>query len=65
MVEGPHGAVTIRAARDQQGAVERLECVTPSAALYALLPRILLGHNATQASLILASLDLCAECLAL
>jgi membrane-bound hydrogenase subunit alpha len=65
MVEGPHGAVTIRAARDQQGAVERLECETPGAALYALLPRILRGHNATQAPLILASLDLCAECLAL
>jgi Ni,Fe-hydrogenase III large subunit len=64
-VEGPHGAVTIRAARDQQGAVERLECETPAAALYALLPRILHGHNATQAPLILASLDLCAECLAL
>jgi membrane-bound hydrogenase subunit alpha len=65
MVEGPHGAVTIRAARDQQGAVERLECVTPGAALYGLLPQILHGHNAMQAPLILASLDLCAECLAL
>jgi Ni,Fe-hydrogenase III large subunit len=65
MVEGPHGAVTVRATRDQQGAVERLEFVTPGAALYALLPRILHGHNATQAPLILASLDLCAECLAL
>jgi len=64
-VEGPHGAVTIRVTRDQQGAVERLECETPGAALYALLPRILHGHNATQAPLILASLDLCAECLAL
>jgi Ni,Fe-hydrogenase III large subunit len=64
-VEGPHGAVTVRAARDQQGAVERLECVTPGATLYALVPRILHGHNATQAPLILASLDLCAECLAL
>jgi Ni,Fe-hydrogenase III large subunit len=64
-VEGPHGAVTIRATRDQQGVVERLECETPGAALYALLPDILHGHNATQAPLILASLDLCAECLAL
>ena len=64
-VEGPHGAVTIRATRDQQGVVERLECETPGAALYALLPGILHGHNATQAPLILASLDLCAECLAL
>jgi Ni,Fe-hydrogenase III large subunit len=45
--------------------VERLECETPGAALYALLPRILHGHNATQAPLILASLDLCAECLTL
>jgi Ni,Fe-hydrogenase III large subunit len=64
-VEGPHGAIIVRAMRDQQGAVERLECETPGAALYALLPRILHGHNATQAPLILASLDLCAECLAL
>jgi Ni,Fe-hydrogenase III large subunit len=64
-VEGPHGAVTVRATSDQQGAVERLECETPGAALYALLPRILHGHNATQAPLILASLDLCAECLTL
>jgi Ni,Fe-hydrogenase III large subunit len=64
-VEGPHGAVTVRATRDQQGAVERLECETPGAALYALLPHILHGHNATQAPLILASLDLCAECLTL
>lgn len=65
VVEGPHGAVTVRATRDQQGGVERLECETPGAALYALLPHILHGHNATQAPLILASLDLCAECLAL
>jgi Ni,Fe-hydrogenase III large subunit len=64
-VEGPHGAVTVRATSDQQGAVERLECETPGAALYALLPHILHGHNATQAPLILASLDLCAECLTL
>jgi Ni,Fe-hydrogenase III large subunit len=64
-VEGPHGAITVRATSDQQGAVERLECETPGAALYALLPRILHGHNATQAPLILASLDLCAECLTL
>jgi Ni,Fe-hydrogenase III large subunit len=64
-VEGPHGAVTVRATSDQQGAVKRLECETPGAALYALLPRILHGHNATQAPLILASLDLCAECLTL
>jgi Ni,Fe-hydrogenase III large subunit len=64
-VEGPHGAVTIRVTRDQEGGVERLECVTPGDALYALLPRILRTHNATQAPLILASLDLCAECLTL
>jgi Ni,Fe-hydrogenase III large subunit len=64
-VEGPHGAVTVQATSDQQGAVKRLECEMPGAALYALLARILHGHNATQAPLILASLDLCAECLTL
>jgi Ni,Fe-hydrogenase III large subunit len=64
-VEGPHGAITVRATSDQRGAVERLECETPGATLYALLPRILHGHHATQAPLILASLDLCAECLTL
>jgi Ni,Fe-hydrogenase III large subunit len=64
-VEGPHGAVRIGAASDQEGSVARLECVTPGKALYALLPEILRGHSATHAPLILASLDLCAQCLAL
>jgi Ni,Fe-hydrogenase III large subunit len=43
--------------------VARLRLETPGAALIPALPEILEGGQLAQASLILASLDLCLECL--
>lgn len=62
-VEGPHGPVAVTVALADAEHVARLRLEPPGATLIPALPEILEGGQLAQASLILASLDLCLECL--
>jgi Ni,Fe-hydrogenase III large subunit len=63
IVEGPHGPVEAVVALGGANTVARLRLVTPGAAVLAALPETLEGGLVAQAPVIVASLDLCAECL--
>lgn len=62
-VEGPHGPVTVAVTLDAQGTIARLRLETPGRGLLAALPATLTERPVAHAPLILASLDLCLECL--
>lgn len=65
-VEGPHGpvAAAVTLAGDTAAlAVARVQLDPPGAATLAALPALLEGQPIAQAPVILASLDLCVECL--
>lgn len=63
--EGPHGPVEVAAALSGDGeALAQLRLSAPGAeALVAALPGLLEGCRLSQAAVIVASLDLCVECL--
>lgn len=62
-VEGPHGPVTVAVALAANGTVERLRLTTPCAVVLDALPELLEGQSLSQVPVLLASVDLCAECL--
>ena len=62
-VEGPHGPVTVSLARSAAGALGDLHIETTAPALLDALPALLEGRTLAHALAILASLDLCLECL--
>lgn len=62
-VEGPHGPVTVAVVLASGGRVERLRLEPRCRATLEALPELLEGRPLSQAPLILASADLCAECL--
>ena len=62
-VEGPHGPVTATVALSARGTVQALRLETPVAPTVAALAEILEGTPMASVPLILASLDLCPECL--
>jgi len=62
-VEGPHGPVTVAVGFGAQGTISHLTLATPGAGLLAALPASLMARPLAQAPVILASLDLCLECL--
>jgi ech hydrogenase subunit E len=62
-VEGPHGPVTVGVTLNGTQEIASLRIVPPGQALLAALPEILTGSQLGQVPLILASLDLCVECL--
>ncbi len=62
-VEGPHGMVSIRFSYTNAGVISGLALETPGARLVQALPQLLDGRLLPQLPLILASLDLCIECL--
>lgn len=62
-VAGPHGPVTVAVSLDAQGTISRLRLATPGAGLLAALPSTLMERPLAHTPLILASLDLCLECL--
>lgn len=61
--EGPHGPVTVTLALAPEGVVDELRLRTPLAGTWAALPEMLRGQPVARAPLIVASLDLCVECL--
>lgn len=60
--EGSHGPVEVAVTMASDDRVARLRLETPGASLMSALPEILEGAQLSQVPLILASLDLCAEC---
>ncbi|MBF6592041.1 MAG: hypothetical protein IVW57_16145, partial [Ktedonobacterales bacterium] len=62
-IEGPHGLVTLALALTPELKITGFRLDTPGAALLAALPDMLEGRPISQAPVILASLDLCMECL--
>src|SRR5262249_10187283 len=62
-VEGSHGAVRLSATLTPAGTLRTLQLQTPGAATLAALPEICEGRLLAQVPAILASLDLCLECL--
>lgn len=62
-VEGPHGPVTVAVALAANGTIERLRLETRCAAVADALPELLEGCSLSQVPLLLASVDLCPECL--
>ena len=62
-VEGPHGAIEMHATVGENSVIASVRMQTPGAALFAALPTILEGQLVAHAPMILASLDLCIECL--
>ena len=65
MVEGPHGPIEVAATLSGNGeALSQLRLLAPGTeALVAALPEVLEGCRLSQAAVIVASLDLCVECL--
>lgn len=61
--EGPHGPVTVSLALAPDGTVANLRLLTPIAGVLAALPEVLREQPVARAPLIVASLDLCVECL--
>jgi ech hydrogenase subunit E len=62
-VEGPHGAAILAATLSTASTLAGLRLETPGAATLAALPELLEGRPLAQVPAILASLDLCLECL--
>ena len=63
-VEGPHGPIEIAVTLAGAASLAQLRLSEPgTAALVVALPELLEGRSLTQAPVILASLDLCIECL--
>jgi Ni,Fe-hydrogenase III large subunit len=62
-VETPHGSVEMTVTLASADRISALRIVPPGQALLAALPELLVGSKLTQVPLILASLDLCVECL--
>lgn len=62
-VEGPHGPVTVRADLTPALTIARFHLETPGATLLASLPEVLEGRPLAHAPAVLASLDLCMECI--
>jgi Ni,Fe-hydrogenase III large subunit len=62
-VEGPHGPVTLAVTLTPDLTVTHLRLTPPGATLLAALPELLEGRLVAQAPAVLASLDLCMECL--
>lgn len=62
-VEGPHGPVTVAVALTDDGRIARLRLETPSIAALDALSELLEGQPLSLAPLVLASVDLCPECL--
>jgi Ni,Fe-hydrogenase III large subunit len=62
-IETPHGPVEIAAGLKSDGAVRDFSLQTPGAGTLAALPLLLEGQPIALAPVILASLDLCVECL--
>jgi Ni,Fe-hydrogenase III large subunit len=62
-VEGPHGPIAIAVTLARAGDLAAMRIEPPGQALLATLPEILTGSHLGQVPLILASLDLCVECL--
>jgi Ni,Fe-hydrogenase III large subunit len=62
-VEGPHGPVRLSLALTHEQKITDLRLETPGNAVLAALPAALEGRLISQAPAILASLDLCMECL--
>ncbi len=61
-VEGPHGPVSIRFGYTNSGVVSGLVLQAPGAGVVEVLPQLLGGRLLPQIPMILASLDLCTEC---
>lgn len=61
--EGPHGPVTVTLTLAPKDIVHALRLRTPLAGTWAALPEMLRGQPVARAPLIVASLDLCVECL--
>jgi membrane-bound hydrogenase subunit alpha len=62
-VEGPHGPIEVAVTLAGADSLAQLRLSAPGAATLAALPELLEGRSLAQASVILASLDLCIECL--
>lgn len=62
-VEGPHGRVTVAVALTGDGHIERLRLETRCVAVLDALSELLEGQPLSLAPLLLASVDLCPECL--
>lgn len=62
-VEGPHGPVHVAVTLDAASRIEGLRLDTPCAATLAALSPLLAGQPMSLAPLLLASIDLCPECL--
>lgn len=62
-VEGPHGPIEVAVTLAGADSLAQLRLSAPGAATLAGLPELLEGRSLAQASVILASLDLCIECL--
>jgi ech hydrogenase subunit E len=62
-VEGPHGPALLEATLSAASTLTGLRLETPGAATLAALPEVLEGRPLVQVPAILASLDLCLECL--
>lgn len=62
-VEGPHGPVTVAVALTDDGHIARLRLESPCIAALDTLSELLEGQPLSLAPLLLASVDLCPECL--
>lgn len=62
-VEGPHGVVDVRVTLAASGAIDRASLAVPGSRLLDALPALLEGQSVGAVPLILASLDLCIECI--
>ncbi|HEX6122917.1 MAG TPA: nickel-dependent hydrogenase large subunit [Ktedonobacterales bacterium] len=62
-IEGPHGPVALALALSPELTISHLRLTPPGATLLAALPQLLEGRTVAQAPAILASLDLCMDCL--
>lgn len=62
-VEGSHGRVEVRVTLASGGAIELASLVVPGARLLDALPALLQGQSIGAVPMVLASLDLCMECI--
>lgn len=62
-VEGPHGPIELAVTLAGAERLAQLRLSAPGAATLTALPELLEGRSLAQATVILASLDLCIECL--
>jgi Ni,Fe-hydrogenase III large subunit len=62
-VEAPHGAVEVTVSATDSGRIADFRLDTPGAGTLSLLPAVLEGQPVSASALIIASLDMCIECL--